>query len=75
MIETVVGGDRRRSLFDLAADPREQKDVLGGSRDGAAHAARLAEVRSWAERRRASAAEAQPTEEMDKRLKALGYVN
>jgi arylsulfatase A-like enzyme len=76
LLETSVGDDRRQSLFDLAADPRETRNLLDGQRDGVAPwARRLAELRTWAESHRVDAGEVHISDEMDRRLKALGYVN
>jgi arylsulfatase A-like enzyme len=76
LVETSVGQNERRSLFDLAKDPQETHDLLEGQQDGVApFASRLAELRTWAESHRVDAAEAHVSDEMNQRLKALGYVN
>jgi arylsulfatase A-like enzyme len=75
LVETVVGGQTRRTLFDLLADPGEQRNVLDGKPEHGALVTRLDGVRRWAAEHRVDAAEATITDDMDKRLKALGYVN
>jgi arylsulfatase A-like enzyme len=75
VLETVVGGVTRRSLFDLDADPAERRNVLDGVPAHQALVGRLDGVRRWATEHRIAAGEATITEDMDQRLKALGYVN
>jgi arylsulfatase A-like enzyme len=75
LVETVIGGQTRQTLFDLAADPREQRNILDGKPEHGALVSHLDGVRRWAAEHRVAAGETTITPDMDQRLKALGYVN
>jgi arylsulfatase A-like enzyme len=67
--------ETRRELYDVAADPHEQQDLVARRRaDGDALAGRMAAVQTWAGQRVAQATDAHVGVETTDRLKALGYV-
>jgi arylsulfatase A-like enzyme len=75
LIETIVGDDRRTLLYDLKVDPHETRNIRDGLPETATYERRLAEVRTWSEQHRLDTAEANVSDDMKGRLKALGYVN
>lgn len=73
----IEGKERRAELFDLRADPGEQRN-LAGSAQGQALAARLgAEIREFARAvaGRSLASQADIDEDQRERLRALGYLH
>jgi arylsulfatase A-like enzyme len=77
LIDYTKGDEHKQELYDLGTDFHEQHD-LAASQPAKLDPLdkQLAEVRSWAEKRQASAAaEVQIDDEKAKRLKALGYLN
>jgi arylsulfatase A-like enzyme len=75
LVETVIGGETRQTLFDLTVDPREQRNVLDGKPGDGALVSHLDGLRRWAGEHHVAAGETTITPDMDQRLKALGYVN
>jgi hypothetical protein len=72
-VEITVGDEKRRELYDLAADPGETRNLVREHPDASRYATRLAEVLGWAEQHRADAVEARVTGAMKRRERALGY--
>jgi arylsulfatase A-like enzyme len=67
--------ETRRELYDVAADPREQQNLVERQTDGGdGLARRMAAVQTWAGQRVAQATDAHVGAETSNRLKALGYV-
>jgi arylsulfatase A-like enzyme len=76
LTRTKKGEEIREEVFDLAADPREQRAAAVDGNGGAALQSRLTEVQSWAEQNKTGeTADAAITDEQKDRLKALGYMN
>ena len=73
LIEISVGDEQKHEMYDLRADAGERWNIAPA--EAPQLLSRIAEVSQWAERHRVDAAEAHVTEEMEKRVKALGYVN
>jgi arylsulfatase A-like enzyme len=75
LVETTVGQDHRRLLFDLVTDPDENRNLIGDHTDPLPYERRLAELLAWATQHRVDAVEAHVSEDMEKRVRALGYVH
>jgi arylsulfatase A-like enzyme len=66
--------ERRTERYDLATDPREQHALDAAGPAAAPLVERLDALTSWSEAHRSAAVEGQMDPEMQKRLKALGYL-
>jgi len=75
LIEVTMGGTERRVFYDLGADPAEARDLMNDRADALVYEQQLAAVHAWAAQRRIDAALTRPSDEMKRRLDALGYVN
>jgi arylsulfatase A-like enzyme len=76
LMRTKKGEELREEVFDLGADPREQRAAAVDGNGGAALQSRLTEVQSWAEQNKTGeTADAAISDEQKDRLKALGYMN
>jgi len=70
-----MGGTERRVFYDLGADPAEARDLMADRADALVYEQQLAAVHAWAAQRRTDSAVTRPSDEMKRRLDALGYVN
>jgi len=76
LMRTKKGEEMREEVFDLGADPREQRAAAVDGDGGAALQSRLTEVQTWAEKHKTGeTADAAISDEQKDRLKALGYMN
>ena len=75
LIEVTMGGTERRVFYDLGADPAEARDLMADRADALVYEQQLAAVHAWAAQRRTDSAVTRPSDEMKRRLDALGYVN
>jgi arylsulfatase A-like enzyme len=74
VIDTRKDAERRRERFDLARDPREQDRLDPADATGTALGTRLDALTAWGEAHRSAAVEGQLDADMQKQLKALGYL-
>ncbi|HWP64996.1 MAG TPA: sulfatase, partial [Candidatus Limnocylindria bacterium] len=67
--------ERRTERYDLAADPDEQRPLGSGHGAETALVERLDALTAWGDMHRSAAVEATMDADMQKRLRALGYLN